>query len=251
MAMKRILSAVLLIVSVALLAAFLFAPAITIRFSQKDVDAAVERLLPYQIEKSFVTVAFSDLFLDLRSDNKVHISTAFSAEGLSLEGRGTADITSGISYREGKFYLSDLSKEDIEFELSANSKDTLSDLNSTVLRFLDREMREAEESDDTERAKSVRNVKAYLTDKLQQDIDTSLDDFLESFPVYDLNRQGAGLKLAALSLEEVRISDENVAATLSFQRFVLRIAAILFSVVSTVVVIGLYSGGWVLFLPRK
>lgn len=229
MAMRRVLKIILLLALGLLCLAYLFVPAKTFEFSQAEVEEAVMNKLPYEISKGFVTITVRAAELEFRKDNKVGVEASFEAKGLTLEGEGQATIQTGIRYDNGSFYLSDLAKENIHFEFSENSKGTISDVKSTIANILQREQDEAAVSGDADKAESVEGVKEYASKKLQSDAEEALESFLKSIPIYSLRNQGGKLWLAALALEDVKISEGNVTAVLSFQILIARAAGAVFS----------------------
>ncbi len=220
--MRRFFIYLLLLVVGILGALYLFLPVKTVEFSQQEIDQIVASELPHTIETLAGTITIRTATLELRKGDQLKIQTSFDVRGLTLEGEGYANFASGIRYKNGNFYLSDLTKEDIQFEFSQNSAETISDIRSTIEGIIEREEEEAK-SGDVETAQNVRRVNEYITTQLQNDAEEALDRFLKSIPVYSLNNQGGTLKLAALALEDVSISESKVTATLSFQRLLVRV----------------------------
>lgn len=207
-----------------LAAAYIFAPPYKATFTQTQIEAELAKQLPKQINKALTETTVTEGIVDLRDNNKVAIKAAFDVRGFTLEGTGSADVTTGIRYEGGRFYLSDLRKENIAFTFSDNSKNTLGDVKSAFDKILKRETNEAEESGNEQRQETAKKVTDYVQTQLRTDANAALDTFLGSVPVYSLNGKGGVIEIAALALKDVSITDETVTATLTFQTFIQRIA---------------------------
>lgn len=214
------------IVFAGLLAAFLFVPPQIVEISQSQIAQGLKGNLPYSVDKWGAQVTVNEATVQLRDDDKIIINARFGAVGATLEGSGTAAINSSIRYDDGKFYLSDLKHEDIEFEFSANSRDTISDVRSALENILRRETEEAIAGEDATRIDQLARANQYYETKLQADAVEALDNFLSSFPVYNLERAEGALKLAALALDDVKVTSEKILVSLSFQTLLIRLAAI-------------------------
>lgn len=213
-----------------LAAAYVFAPPYKATFTQAQIESELAKQLPKQINKALTSINITEGIVDLHSNNKVAIKAAFDVRGFTLEGTGSADVTTGIRYDGGRFYLSDLRKENIEFTFSDNSKDTLGDVKSAFDKILKRETDEAEESDNAKRKETAKKVTTYVQTQLRADANAALDTFLGSVPVYSLNGQGGVMEIAALALKDVSITDDTITATLTFQTLIQRIAGGVFVV---------------------
>ena len=169
---------------------FIFLPVKVIEFTQQDVDNAIKSKIPYVIEEGIARIIVHSATLSLRQGNVVNVNTSFEASAITLEGEGDSNFESGIRYKNGSFYLSDLSKEGIRFEFSSNSAETIDDVRSTLEGLLNREEAEAADNRDIQRANSVNRVREYAENQLKQDAEETLDKFLKGIPIYSLNSQG-------------------------------------------------------------
>ena len=219
-----------LILLALLAAAYVFAPPFKATFTQAQIEAELAKQLPKQINTALTKINVTKGTVDLRDNNKVAIKAAFDVRGFTLEGVGSADVITGIRYDAGRFFLSDLRKENISFTFSDNSKDTIGDVKSAFNKILTRETEEAENSDNEARKATAIKVSAYVQTQLRSDANAALDTFLGSVPVYSLNGQGGAMQIAALALKDVSITDDTITATLSFQTFIQRIAGGVFVV---------------------
>ncbi len=217
-----IYTCVLLLAMLAL--AYVFAPPYQATFTQAQIEAEIAKQLPKDIDKALTKIHVKEGVVDLRDDNKVAIATRFDVQGFTLEGTGTVDVVTRIRYESGAFYLTDLRKENLQFTFSDNSKDTLGDVKSAFDRILKRETEEAGDKGDEQRQKTAAKVSNYVQTQLRSDANAALDSFLKSVPIYSLNNQGGVMRIAALALKDVTITDDTVTATLTFQTFIQRIA---------------------------
>lgn len=224
--MRRILILILLIVLAALVAAFLFVPPQIVEINEAQIEQGLEENLPYRVDKGAVSVTVQDATVQLSDEGKIVLAAQFDASGLTLEGIGSATINSAIRYDDGKFYLSDLKHENIDFQFSENSNDTISEVRSALEGILRRETEEANASKDDDRVDQLAKANEYYETRLQTDAVNALDEFLGSFPVYNLNRSGGSMRIAALALDDVEITSEKVLVRLSLQTLIMRLAAI-------------------------
>jgi len=221
--MKRIITKSVLLVIGVLGLLYVALPTKVIEFSQQDVDEAIRSRMPYVIEQGIATITVHAATLNLKQENVVYVSTSFEASAVTLEGEGDSNFETGIRYQNGSFYLADISKEDIRFVFSSNSVETIANVRSALEGVLHREETEAAENRDTAKASRVNRVREYVESELKKDAEEALDKFLKRIPIYSLNNQGHWLKLAALALDDVTISEGKVTATLSFQTFIIRV----------------------------
>lgn len=227
--MKRILFYFGTVIFGALALVYFLTPPITVSFSEAEMQERLKQHIPYEVEKNFTRILVKDAKVTLFDGNKIGIVSKFDAAGVTLEGQGVANVRSGIRYEDGKFYLSDIQKENIEFVWSENSNDTISEVSQTVKNLLIRETQEAEQGEDKERKAGAKKLNSYVEDQLSVDANDYLNAFLGSVPVYDLNAKDMGMKAVALALDSVEISSQGVTAYLSVQTFIVRVAGIVFT----------------------
>ena len=235
--LKRRISIVgLSIALAALVLAYIFLPPKIIEITEAQLAQGLEDNLPYQVkDTALVTVRAATA--QLSDENKIIVTAQFDAAGFTLEGTGTAKVNSAIRYDKGSFYLSDLRHDDIRFEFSENSNETISDVSSAIEGLLRRETEEAASSNDANRIGKIAATKKYVETQLRTDAVDVLDHTLASFPVYNLNRAEGNLKLAALALDNFEVSAKKILVTLSFQRLIKTLAGIVGTFLLIVVII--------------
>ena len=119
--------------------AYLFVPPITLEITENELQDQISAALPKTVTKAGTTIVVDQARMSLAENNKIGIQAAFRAKGYTLEGIGTADVSSRLRYHFGKFYLTDLSHEQVSFTFSQNSRDTISDVRDTLKNILQRE----------------------------------------------------------------------------------------------------------------
>lgn len=217
---------------------YFLTPPITVSFSEAEMQKNLKHHIPYKIEQSATRILVKDAKVTLFDDNTIGVVSNFDATGVTLEGQGVANLRSGVRYKDGKFYLSDIQKEDVKFVWSENSQDTIGEVGQALTNLLQRETQEAEQGEDQERKDTVKKLNAYVEDQLRVDANKYLNSFLSSVPVYDLNEKDMGMKAVALALNRVEISSQGVTAHLSVQTFIARVAAIVFSLLMFALIFG-------------
>lgn len=203
--------------------AYVFAPPYKVSFTQAQIKTEIAKRLPKDISTSLTAINVKAGTVDLRDDNRIAITTQFDVQGFTLEGEGAVDVVTRIRYDDGRFFLTDFRKENLQFIFSDNSKDTLSDVKSTFDKILKSETNEAADTDNTQRQKNAAIVTEYVETQLRTDANAALDKFMQSMPIYSMNTQGGAMRIAALALKDVAITGETVTATLTFQTLIQRI----------------------------
>lgn len=216
----------LIVLSISLVAAYVFVPPITIEIQKSQLDREIAERLPYEVDRLIGTVTVNEATVQLGADGKMALQAEFEAKGVTLEGTGTATVLSSVRYGRGKFYLSDLTRDNIEFTLSENSNKNIAETRSFIDNVLNREIEEAEAGDDVGRIADLNAKDSYLKTGLEQDALNVLDEFIANFPVYDLNQSGDGLAYIAMAMamDDVEIAEDKIVATLSLQTFFKRLA---------------------------
>jgi hypothetical protein len=236
--MKRFLIIFGGVVLGALALIYLLVPPINVTFSKEEMQERIAAHIPYEVETGLARILFREADVTLNDDNTVGVIAKFDAAGFTLEGDGVGDVRSSIRYNDGRFYLADISKENIQFNFSKNSNDTIGEVGQTMKNLLKRETDEAEQGTDAARKEKMRGVNTFVEERLQKEAEEKLNVFLGSVPIYDLNRQDVGMKAVALALEDVVISSKGVIARLSVQTFIARVAAIVLSFLCVAIFFG-------------
>lgn len=243
--MRRISILALSFVLAVLVIAFLFVPPQMVEISKAQIEKGLEENLPYRVDKGLIVVTIQDATVELSDNGEIVLNAQFEAAGLTLEGVGSANINSAIRYNDGKFYLADLKHENINFQFSKNSNDTISDVKSALEGILRRETDEATENEDDERVDQLARANEYYEKSLKADAIDALDNFLGSFPVYNLSQAGGKMRVAALALDDVEITSEKILVSLSLQTLIVRVAAIVGTfLIFVILFFGQFFVGW-------
>lgn len=217
MTVRRILTSALAALLLAIGAAYVLLPVVTVEIPKSHIDGAIETNLPHELDRGLVTVTVSGATVDPQADGRLRVNAEFTASGLTLEGVGRAAINSRLRYDGGKVYLSDLSTEDIDFQLSDNSSETISDIRSTISGILGRETEEAEAEGDAGRLQRLTGASDYIDTQLADDVLATVDGFLKTFPIYDLSRAEGYLSYATLALQDIGVAEGRVLVTVSLR----------------------------------
>jgi hypothetical protein len=223
---RKICVSLSLVLAVVLLLAYIFVPPKIIAISSDQIAQALEENLPYEVESLVTSVTVHDATVHLNDGGKIQLRAAFEASGLTLEGTGSAHVNSAVRYENGRFYLTDLKREHVQFELSENSTETVSDVRATFEGILRRETEEANASGDADRIALLERRNNYVETELESHALEALDRFLSTFPIYNLKRAGGVLAIAALAIDNVDVTHDEILVTLSFQTFILKVGGI-------------------------
>ena len=225
--LRRILVYFLTFSLAALGLAFVLVPPYIVEITEAQIAEGLDENLPYEVNNG-VLVNVRSATVQLSNENKIVLEAQFDARGLTLEGKGTANVASSLRYENGEFYLSDLKHDNVVFAFSENSESTISDVRSTLEGILRRETEEADSSGDNDRIGRLTEANEYYETALREDALNLLDSVLGSFPVYDLNQvNDSRFRLAALALDDVEITSQKILVTLSVQRLLISLAGIL------------------------
>ena len=228
-----------------LVGAFFLVPPQIVEINVAQIEKGLEGNLPYHVDKGLISVTVQGATVQLSDEGKIVLDAQFDATGLTLEGIGSATINSVIRYDDGRFYLSDLKHENIDFQFSENSNDTISDVKSALEGILRRETDEATASEDDERVDQLAKANEYYEKRLKTNAIDALDNFLGTFPVYNLNQAGGRMRIAALALDDVEITSDKVLVSLSLQTLIIRLAAIVGTfLLFAILFFGQFFVGW-------
>jgi hypothetical protein len=194
-------------------------PNFIVTIPEDKAQAEVRARLPKEISRLNVKVTITDIALDFRDDNKVGVIASASATGFGLAGTAEVETASGIRYESGKFYLSDLSLDDIKLKPDDASAPVLADRIAIVQGAL--AAARARVSDTTRDGGGASDrERARLVERLLPLVKGLLEDSLRSIPIYDLAGKDLKRDLAAMALTDVRFTADAVQAELSPNTFV-------------------------------
>ena len=145
--------------------------AITLEFSEADIQETVSAMMPLKQKKMFVTVIFTNPVVKLiKTSNKIGVKADIQAliPGV-VKGTGMAEITGSLRYnsQEGAFYLTD-----------------------PVISSM-----------------HVNRVKKSMQPEIKKLAQTAITKNMTKQPIYKLNDEDAKQKLAKSALKSVSVND--------------------------------------------
>jgi len=225
------------------LAALLYSPSITIDIPEAKVRSEVATRLPMTIEKNGVNVLVRSATIDFLESDAIHIVAEADIAGYGLSGAARADVTSGLRYESGAFYLAELDLGDIEISLDQARKSNLGSARDVAGGILGA-LRERAEALSPGAGAVLEDVEAATRARVEPAAREALDRALASIPVYDLKGRDLKHDLAALAVEDVNFTAQAAQVRLDPGTLVLRL---LLAAAALVLAFGA-SLGWMLML---
>lgn len=176
------------------------------------IQEKLSEALPHTISKLDIDLTVKWATADFRDDNSAKVMFDLSAEsrGVSADIAGEADTS--IRYNDGSFYLSELNPNDVQVVLGEGTqgkiqdfKDKISDrIDESVHRFFQKaENQELHALKDKAFAYVKENATEYAT------------AYIETVPVYSLDRTDPKMLLASMAIEDVAFSEDGVIVTVN------------------------------------
>ena len=227
--LKKILSALGLLLLACIAGVFLFANDIDVHLTEAQVQEAIDRKIAEgPVEHFGITLTPEKAKIDFDANNQAWLDLELSMHGFDNAGRFKGRMGTGINYQEPKIYLADMDYSGLELELSPASDRKFSDIENVARDFLQRQKNDAL----TEEAReSYERVFAANEERIREIAGELIYNFFASIPVYDLTDHGAGGTIAALALKEVRFSETEAIVTLSPRQALIKILLMIFSAI--------------------
>jgi len=203
-------------------AGLFYAPNFTIDIPETRVHDEIAARLPVTVQKDGINVLVRSAEVDFLDSNAVHVVTDADIAGIGLSGSVRADVTSSLTYRDGAFYLADLSMEDIDIKIDQDSSEKISDVGS-IAESLYNGLRGRLEAGNPGAGDALDNLRSKAEEKMQPVIRDTINNILADIPVYDLNGKDLKHNLAALALEDVSFSADAAHVTLDPGSLIIRI----------------------------
>ncbi|MEO0621171.1 MAG: hypothetical protein AAFU49_18960 [Pseudomonadota bacterium] len=220
--LRQILAGLGAVILAGLAALILLRPEIEVPIPESIVTAQIAERLPQVVEKPGVTVTITGMEADFLAENAVRIQAVADVEGFGLTGRAETDATSGLRYDAGKFYLTDISVDDIRVALDEAAEGKLDDTRSVTGALLGALRSRLEEESEGAGAAFDR-ILARAEPKLKETLRSVIDGYLGRIPVYSLDGAGTAKEIAALALVDLRFEETQAVAVLdpglAVQRF--------------------------------
>ena len=221
--MRQLWNRVALAFLAVLVIALIFAPSYSVTFTEADIKSKVAAQIPHEVKRAGVAISVTSATVDFLATNQIAVEAGVAATGFTLDGVGSVSAKTSVRYEDGRFYLGDLTHDDIQFTFSDSSQETIRDVTNTIRGILEREGAEAKATNDHSKSEKIEKIQIYAQEQLQHDATEALDVFVKNIAIYDMNDQGAAMWLAALSIKTVEINDDQVTAILSFQQLIFRL----------------------------
>ena len=222
---KKILLSILGFLALCVIGILVFAKDFEVKITEETAQEAVNAQLGGPpLNRLGVEIDVQSATLDFRSDNTMKFDTEFTTEALGYNNRVKGTFQSGIRYKSPRIYLDKISPSKIEVTTDEETREELNEIKSAARKFLDRQKERINGEDGKD-----------VLDKIIGENDGDFQDtlvrasypFFEFVPIYDLNDAGYKGSLASLALKDVTFHDDYVAVTLSPKKAMLRILAIL------------------------
>lgn len=146
----------------------------TMRLSEAELQARIERLMPFERTQYLFTVSLSEPLIELsETDNQIALFSAVSVLGpAGLQGRGSAKVKGSIRYEraQGAFFIDQPSVEQLEIE----------------------------------------RMPRRLSGELIKVVQTIVSKALAKYPVYTLREEDAKQKLAKSMIDSIRVENKEL-----------------------------------------
>lgn len=211
------------------------------------VNTQITNILPQTHTKLGGSVTISTLDVDFLETNTVNVKAEFAFKGYNIVGTGSTDITSGLRYQNGDFFLTDLTLDDIVLSLNDTSLERAEGYKQIGNSLLERGMSFLSENTDSEGQAVAEELTEQARLRATETIKTLANNAMTSIPVYSLNGKDIKYDLAKLALEDVTFTDTQAVATLNpgkaVRTLLLMGLVMVFSVLAT--------AGWMFSLNRQ
>ncbi|MEM9787349.1 MAG: hypothetical protein AAFY14_05110 [Pseudomonadota bacterium] len=215
--MRRFAIVVFSIIMLCLTLGFFLLPPYPITVTQTQINQAITDRLPLATDQSVGSAIVNAGTVTLQSGNRVATTWELATRTPIFSGNVAVSAALKIHYEDGAFYLKDLKSEDVQLAFLAEDADASETHRRDLGDLLVQGARNALRAVTDERVAS-QAFDPELTEALKRLLGRILEEFLNTFPVYDLRSAGGTIALAALVLEDVSVSDGQVTATFAAQR---------------------------------
>ncbi len=231
---------VILLAGIGLLIAAFMADTWDISISEDTAQQAVEAKMPFQVEKSGVTINITEANVDFLASDQAHITFKGKAERKTLSADFEGDATSSIRYSDGEFFLTNFNVGDIRIKPNEVVNEKVEKAKSIASGLLNRLKEEVPEVGEIDFEKMQADATASFKDKAVEVVSGKL----ETIPVYKMDKSDMKMRLAAASLQEITFADDYVTVTMDPGVIAWKIlSGILIAVAALFIAIGLVRSG--------
>ena len=219
--LKKILIALAALVALAMAGIYIFADDFELTLSEAQVQTAIDRKLAQgDIKHLGVTLAPNAAQIDFKANNTAQLAIDFDVSGFGHGANMGGRLTSALRYDSPRLYLGQLDTSDLTFKLDPDLEQKTGDVKNVATDFLKRK-RDEMLSDDAK--ESFDRLVGVNDEKIKAASAKSVQWFLNSVPIYDLNDAGYKGSLASLALKDVRFTEQSAIVTLSPRQAVIKI----------------------------
>ncbi|MEM9344622.1 MAG: hypothetical protein AAGA87_16395 [Pseudomonadota bacterium] len=226
----------------------LVTPDVPIRITQERVAAAIDDKLPFEIDTRALTLDVENASVKFLETGKVGVTAQFEGRAFGLSGKGAADTESGLRYEGGRFYLADLSVEDLSLVADDDSQGVIDDARTTAGALFHRLRGEAEEAD-PEAPESMDRLRDRAVERMKPIVAETMDRWVQAIPVYDLDSAGLKGQLAKLALKDIRISEGQAVVLFSPAEAIAKIISVVVAVVLCLLIVVWAMRAWSVIEP--
>lgn len=240
---KKISLALLFVVGAGLLLALLFAPDVTIRFSQEEANAKVMETLPFEKKTAGVTINLNEAAIDFQEDNLVQVTSVARVTGFGVTADVTGAPTTSLRYQDGNFYLADATIDSFKFDVDTAAQAKINGAKD-VARSMFNKFKENHMDDSPEAAAAIDQLKDSTIAKVKTVAIETTNNLIQTVPIYSLNNKDIKHSLAKAALKDVQFTETDVVVTLSPQNLILTLLGWALMIVAALgLAFGMVRGG--------
>lgn len=200
-----------------------------ISFSESHVNSTLSDSFPIEETKPFGTLTVENINLEFLDSGQIRSTSDISLDGLGMAGSGTSVILSGLRYESGSFYLENFEIESLELSDSGDVKaQDIKEQSNALFSKLKDKLSDSLPNSNTD------VITDGLVDRAKELTLLVFDKTLTNVPVYTLDTSDAKMKIAALALKSVEVSDNSLSVILSPRLFLSKLFLFGFSLVLSV-----------------
>ncbi|MEM1160619.1 MAG: hypothetical protein AAGJ28_06770 [Pseudomonadota bacterium] len=233
--LNRMLQGMAILIAIPAIVVLIANPRIPVTITEEQIDAALAQALPFSTGNAGFQINATEIDVDTKDGDRISLNGSGDFDGLTLRGSVAVRGETSIHYRNGKFYLSDLTSENISVDLTAESTEALRKYRDAAATFLSRS--------DAPTGEPTSQIDAAARENVAAASKRAIDWLIRSTPIYTIDQDKWWARLAALAIADVKITRGEVTVVLEPRK-------VLISVLLTVAVLLLMAARfWFLFSP--
>lgn len=200
----------------------LAAPVITIEIPEETVQTEIAAKLPIAVDQAGAQISVTAAKVDFLDSNAAHITAMVDYRGFGVGGTAIADVTSSLRYEAGRFYLDEVSLDDVKTALDAESAGRVDDAKTLAKGFFDR-ARERLAAGDAKAGAALDRFRDAALNQITPLLEGGIEKAIRDIPIYDLTGRDLKHSLAAAALKDVTFTDTGVIVSLDPAQLMLKI----------------------------